>query len=184
MKNQLTIILTLAFLQIQAQSDIRIAKKMGTIFNKSISEVNIGSENGYMQPIYFKINDGDDWQRAGFLAKRLKPYLFADENSKREYLAYKKQAKWSYVTIGTAYICVVGWSVTSIYNLSNGKPFIKSYFGSGNSLAWLGAYFGSYYGSVYLNRMAETHLFKAVNIKNGRFSSSVSDNGLGLKIHF
>ncbi len=184
MKNQLTIILTLAFLQIQAQSDIRIAKKIGGIFNKGIFEVNIGSANGYIQPIYFKVNDSDDWRRTGFLAKRLKPYLFADENSKMEYLTYKKQAKWSYVTLSTAYISVMGWSVTSIYNLSNGKPFIKSYFGSGNSLAWLGAYFGSYFGSAYLNRMAETHLFKAVNIKNGRFSSSISDNGVGLKIHF
>jgi hypothetical protein len=184
MKQQLTFLLMLVFFQMQAQSDIKIGKKMGTIFNKTISEINIGAENGYMQPIYFKVNESDEWRRTGFLAKKLKPYLFADENAKQEYLMYKKQAKLSYVTLGTAYVCVLGWSFTSVNNLSKGKPFIESYFGSANSLAWLGAYFGTFYGSIYLNKLAETHLFKAVNIKNGRFSTSVSENGIGMKVHF
>lgn len=168
-----------------AQSELQIAKRNGSILKREISTENIGLEGGYMRPIYFKANENEIWQRTGYLSKRLKPYLYADEVAKKEYKIYRNQAVWSQVLIAPAYICALGFSLTGILNYGNGKSktIVGGYF-KPNSLAFLVAYFGSFYGSIYLNRNSETHLFKAVQLKNGRFKSSFSENGVGVKYVF
>ena len=168
-----------------AQSELQIAKRNGSILKREISPEGIGMEGGYMRPIFFKANERENWQRTGYLSKRLKPYLYADEAAKKEYKIYRNQAVWSQVLILPTYISLMGFSLTGILNYGNGKSktIVGGYFRP-NSLAFLAAYFGSFYGSIYLNRNSETHLFKAVQLKNGRFKTSLSENGVGVKYVF
>jgi hypothetical protein len=112
-------------------------------------------------------------------------YLYADEAAKKEYKIYRKQAIQSQLLIVPTYACLVGFNVVALSNYGSrkSKTVLGSYFRP-NTLAVLAAYFGCFYGSIYLNRNSETHLFQAVQIKNGKFKTSFSENGLGVKYVF
>jgi hypothetical protein len=181
------LILHLIFISIAlfAQEGLQLGKRNGSIFKREILPENIGLEGGYMKPIYFKANEKENWQRTGYLSNRLKLYLYADGAAKKEYKIYRNQAIQSQVLILPTYVCLVGFNIVALSNYGNGKSktLLGAYF-KPNSLAVLAAYFGCFYGSIYLNRNSETHLFKAVQIKNGKLKTGFSENGLGLKYVF
>jgi hypothetical protein len=168
-----------------AQTELTIAKRNGSILQREVLENNIGLEGGYLKPIFFKSRKKDEWEKAGYLCNRLKPYLYANTAAKKEFQIYRNQAFASHGLIVPAFGSLIAYQVVSINNVVNkkSKTFIGNYFRP-NSLACLAVYFGSFYGSIYLNKNAETHLFKAVQLKNGRLASSFSQDGVGVKYIF
>ena len=137
--------------------------------------------------LHFKVGETGDYQRIGFLAKRLRPYF--ENNASRNFgIRYCRKYR---TKKGLAYVGDIGaglflylWMSQTIENASNGVSSVSSVaFNRRNTFWYVLGYFGSAYGALGLRVTAENDLLTATLIQNGRIKQKISKPNLQLGTH-
>ncbi len=176
----------------QEDWNVSLGKRKNNLLSRKIREINLGNTFTSYNPVYFKIQDTEEWKKVGWRGAHILPYIPSNDFSENHFRLFKQKKTASYWCLGMAITSYMGWTFSSLdYAIQNNTSSIKALLNP-RSLAFLTGAIGTYIWGASLNAKADLELFMAFNsdkIKEGKEEVSLHlgitrGGGLGLEMAF
>lgn len=183
MKQSFTLLVLIIFslLSLSAQEEnptIYLGKRGMTIFDRKISEFNLGRFGTAGRRIFFKVGEQDDFQGIGFFGQKILPYLQDDQLAMEEFDRYRKNriAAFSASVISSG--CMLGWLIRTSDNIeqSRGNTIAQVLFTEPGAAVLLASGITSSLASSLLFMKSDIDLFNAVQLFNSQADYGIRPN--------